>query len=150
MKYRIVKYIGLAGVLLLGGCSDWLDVDPKSQIKQEALFESEAGFRDALTGIYTVMARTEMYGGNETMGFLDMVGQVYTDVSINYEDALKYDYESTKVEECIDAIWRGNYNAIANCNHILANVDEKRGVFSSGVYETVKAGGYGITGILAF
>ena len=45
MKYRIVKYIGLAGVLLLGGCSDWLDVDPKSQIKQEALFESEAGFR---------------------------------------------------------------------------------------------------------
>lgn len=45
---------------------------------------------------------------------------------------------------------RGNYNAIANCNHILANVDEKKGVFSSGVYEAVKAGGYGITGILAF
>lgn len=150
MKYRIVKYIGLAGVLLLGGCSDWLDVDPKSQIKQEALFESEAGFRDALTGIYTVMARTEMYGGNETMGFLDMVGQVYTDVSINYEDALKYDYESTKVEECIDAIWRGNYNAIANCNHILANVDEKRGVFSSGVYETVKAEAMALRGFLHF
>mgnify|MGYP000044762271 CR=1 FL=1 len=52
MKYRIVKYIGLAGTLLVGGCSDWLDVDPKSQIKQEVLFESEAGFRDALTGIY--------------------------------------------------------------------------------------------------
>ena len=134
----------------MGGCSDWLDVDPKSQIKQEALFESEAGFRDALTGIYTVMARTEMYGGNETMFFLDMVGQVYTDVSINYEDALKYDYESTKVEECIDAIWRGNYNAIANCNHILANVDEKRGVFSSGVYETVKAEAMALRGFLHF
>lgn len=52
MKYRIVKYIGLAGTLLVGGCSDWLDVDPKSQIKQEVLFESEAGFRDALT-VYT-------------------------------------------------------------------------------------------------
>ena len=135
---------------MLGGCSDWLDVDPKSQIKQEALFESEAGFRDALTGIYTVMARTEMYGGNETMGFLDMVGQVYTDVSINYEDALKYDYESTKVEECIDAIWRGNYNAIANCNHILANVDEKKGVFSSGVYEAVKAEAMALRGFLHF
>ena len=35
MKYSIVKYIGLAGALLLGGCNDWLDVDPKSQIKQE-------------------------------------------------------------------------------------------------------------------
>ena len=64
MKYRIIKYIGLAGILLSGGCSDWLNVDPKSQIKQEALFESEAGFRDALTGVYTVMARTGMYGGN--------------------------------------------------------------------------------------
>ena len=71
MKYSIVKYIGLVGALLLGGCNDWLDVDPKSQIKQEVLFESEAGFRDALTGIYTVMARKQMYGGNETMGFLD-------------------------------------------------------------------------------
>ena len=133
MKYRIVKYIGLAGTLLLGGCSDWLDVDPKSQIKQEVLFESESGFRDALTGIYTVMARTQMYGGTETMGFLDMVGQVYTEVSIDYADALNYDYEATKIEKCIDTIWRGNYNAIANCNHILANIDGRKDVFSSGV-----------------
>ena len=33
MKYSIVKYIGLVGALLLGGCNDWLDVDLKSQIK---------------------------------------------------------------------------------------------------------------------
>ena len=99
MKYSIVKYIGLVGALLLGGCNDWLDVDPKSQIKQEVLFESEAGFRDALTGIYTVMARKQMYGGNETMGFLDMVGQVYTDVAYDYTDVLNYDYEATKVEQ---------------------------------------------------
>ena len=150
MKYRIIKYIGLAGILLSGGCSDWLNVDPKSQIKQEALFESEAGFRDALTGVYTVMARTGMYGGNEMMGFLDMVGQVYTEVAINYADALKYDYEATKVEECIDSIWRGNYNAIANCNHILDNIDEKKGIFSSGVYETVKAEAMALRGFLHF
>ena len=70
MKYTILKYGMLAGALLFGGCSNWLDVDPKSQVKQEALFESEAGFQDALTGIYTMMARTGMYGGHETMGFL--------------------------------------------------------------------------------
>lgn len=62
MKYTILKYGMLAGALLFGGCSNWLDVDPKSQVKQEALFESEAGFQDALTGIYTMMARTGMYG----------------------------------------------------------------------------------------
>ena len=80
MKYTILKYGMLAGALLFGGCSNWLDVDPKSQVKQEALFESEAGFQDALTGIYTMMARTGMYGGHETMGFLDMVAQTYTEV----------------------------------------------------------------------
>ena len=60
MKYTILKYGMLAGTLLLGGCNNWLDVDPKSQVKQEVLFESEAGFQDALTGIYTIMARTEI------------------------------------------------------------------------------------------
>ena len=45
MKYTILKYGMLAGALLFGGCSNWLDVDPKSQVKQEVLFESEAGFQ---------------------------------------------------------------------------------------------------------
>ena len=38
MKYTILKYGMLAGALLFGGCSNWLDVDPKSQVKQEVLF----------------------------------------------------------------------------------------------------------------
>lgn len=139
MKYTILKYGMLAGALLFGGCSNWLDVDPKSQVKQEALFESEAGFQDALTGIYTIMARTDMYGGHETMGFLEMVAQTYTEVIYTYEDVLKYNYEETNSEACIDGFWKGNYNAIANCNQILAHVDEQKGVFSSGVYEAVKA-----------
>ena len=139
MKYTILKYGMLAGALLFGGCSNWLDVDPKSQVKQEALFESEAGFQDALTGINTIMARTGMYGGHETMGFLEMVAQTYTEVIYTYEDVLKYNYEETNSEACIDGFWKGNYNAIANCNQILAHVDEQKGVFSSGVYEAVKA-----------
>ena len=128
MKYTILKYGMLAGALLFGGCSNWLDVDPKSQVKQEALFESEAGFQDALTGIYTIMARTGMYGGHETMGFLEMVAQTYTEVIYTYEDVLKYNYEETNSEACIDGFWKGNYNAIANCNQILAHVDEQKGV----------------------
>lgn len=102
MKYTILKYGMLAGTLLLGGCNNWLDVDPKSQVKQEVLFESEAGFQDALTGIYTIMARTDMYGGHETMGFLDMVAQTYTEVIYTYEDVLKYNYEETNSKACID------------------------------------------------
>ena len=118
MRHRILKYGWLIGALALAGCNDWLDVNPKSQVKQEALFSSESGYQDALTGIYTIMARTDMYGGNETMGFLDMVAQVYTEVASTYEGALKYDYEASAIETIIDAMWSGNYNAIANCNSI--------------------------------
>ena len=73
------------------------------------------------------------------MGFLEMVAQTYTEVIYTYEDVLKYNYEETNSEACIDGFWKGNYNAIANCNQILAHVDEQKGVFSSGVYEAVKA-----------
>lgn len=139
MKYKILKYSWLIGALALTGCNDWLDVNPKSQVKQEALFSSESGYQDALTGIYTIMARTNMYGGHEMMGFLDMVAQVYTEVASDYEDALKYNYDATTIEEVINDIWSGNYNAIANCNYILDNIDEQKGIFSTGIYEAVKA-----------
>lgn len=68
MKKKILKYSILFLSSIAVGCNDWLDVQPKSQVKEEELFKSEAGFREALTGIYTLMGRTTTYGGNNTMG----------------------------------------------------------------------------------
>lgn len=49
MKKKI--YILLLGVVIgLTACSDWLDVQPKTSISGDDLFESEAGFKDVLTG----------------------------------------------------------------------------------------------------
>lgn len=42
-----------------------------------------------------------MYGGHETMGFLEMVAQTYTEVIYTYEDVLKYNYEETNSEACL-------------------------------------------------
>ena len=51
---KIGIYI-LAGLLFLcGGCNNWLDVRPKSQVKEGDLFQSASGFQDALTGIYVL------------------------------------------------------------------------------------------------
>lgn len=150
MKYNALKYGWLIGIFLLTGCNNWLDVNPKSQVKQEVLFKSESGYQDALTGIYTIMSRTDMYGGNETMGFLDMVAQVYTGVSSTYEDALEYNYDASIIEGIINAIWSGNYNAIANCNYILDAIDEQQDIFSVGVYEAVKAEAMALRAFLHF
>ena len=89
----------LTGLLLLCfGCSDWLDVRPKSQVKETDLFESESGFRDALTGIYVLMGRTESYGGQRTMGLMDMVAQTYTDVPYELEGIVSYNYKLDAVK----------------------------------------------------
>ena len=69
---KIFGYAALLVCLFCAGCCDWLDVRPKSQVKEEDLFTSEAGFRDALTGIYALMGSVDTYGGNSTMGLLDI------------------------------------------------------------------------------
>ena len=61
---KIFRYAALLVLLFCMGCSDWLDVRPKSQVKEDDLFTSESGFRDALIGIYALMGRTDTYGGN--------------------------------------------------------------------------------------
>lgn len=35
----------------ISSCSDWLDVQPKTAIPADKLFETESGFRDALIRI---------------------------------------------------------------------------------------------------
>ena len=81
-----LRYMMLCLSLFAFGCNDWLDVQPKSQVKEEDLFSSESGFRDALTGIYALMGRVETYGGNSTMGFMDMLAQTYSKVDYDYAE----------------------------------------------------------------
>lgn len=38
-------------------CNNWLDVDPKSQVKDKDLFASEMGFKEALSGVYSLRQR---------------------------------------------------------------------------------------------
>ena len=54
----------LTAVMALTACNDWLDVEPKSQIKENKQFSREGGYKDQLTGVYTAMATPQMYGQN--------------------------------------------------------------------------------------
>ena len=78
----------MAGMMSLTSCSDWLDVDPKTSIPAEKQFESEYGFKDALTGVYLKLTATNMYGRNLTFGYLDELAQLYTVVGATSQDEL--------------------------------------------------------------
>ena len=54
------KYIvGICfSLFLFSACSDWLNVEPKTTVKEEEVFGRELGFKEALTGAYIKMAAT--------------------------------------------------------------------------------------------
>lgn len=49
----------------LSSCSEWLDVKPKSEIKEDELFKTEQGFKDAMTGICTHDGGSIVWSGND-------------------------------------------------------------------------------------
>lgn len=122
----------------LTSCDDWFDVRPKSQVKEGDLFSTEAGFRDATLGVYTLMANTDAYGGNMTMGLLDVFAQQYSDVATLYNPAMSYSYTDANVENMIDKMWSQCYKAIVNCNYIIKNCDENGNVMSTATRSIVK------------
>ena len=73
--FRKIIYIALS-LMALTSCNDWLDVSPKSQIKEEEQFSREGGYKDQLTGVYTAMSSTSMYGLNMGIGFTEVLFQI--------------------------------------------------------------------------
>ena len=62
MKHLLIYMAALVGLTGITSCSDWLDVSPRTEIKADDNFESEQGFKDALTGVYLLMTGTNVYG----------------------------------------------------------------------------------------
>ena len=139
MEKLINKSIILSLVVALTACNDWLNVSPKTDMKAEDLFSTEAGFRDALIGVYALMATSNLYGKNLSYGYLDVLAQYYTsprsNTSTGYEHNLKnaaaYNYTESDEESRILSIWSSHFSAIANINQALLFIDENREVFTS-------------------
>ena len=132
MKYIIAV---LTVSLAFSACSDWLDVHSSTQIKGEDLFESEAGFQDALTGIYLNMASENLYGKNLTWYFTEIMAQpIYNRNSSTYPSCsfLKKDgYANSVSETYVKNIWETAYTTIASINNMLKMLDEKGSVINS-------------------
>ena len=137
------KYILICAVLFfLASCEEWLDVKPKTEVESTELFSTEQGYKDALTGIYTAMSSSNLYGRELTFGFLDVIGDVYYSAGnegSTYFYALNHQYDNSGVESLINAIWSGLYNAIATANNVLENLEQADStMFSTDNYHVIK------------
>ena len=61
MKKNIIYSLSLFLLLSLSACNQWLEVEPKTEIKSDKMFENETGFRDALIGCYMMMAEISFW-----------------------------------------------------------------------------------------
>ena len=149
MKKKI--YILLLGVVIgLTACSDWLDVQPKTSISGDDLFESEAGFKDVLTGFYLKMGQTNLYAENLTYGYLEMVSGNYDFYPNLYSWKDIYDYNKTWLS-VKDNIYGSMYNIIGNINNFLKYIDKNSSVIKKGkYYELMKGEDLGLRAFLHF
>ena len=101
MKIKISLYI-VVWVVLAGGftsCNDWLDVSPKTYIPNDKMFDTEAGFKDALTGVYLMMGSTSLYAGDLSYAYLDELAGLYCDYPIRnnmnvFDQSMVFDYNN--------------------------------------------------------
>ena len=149
MKKNIIYSLSLFLLLSLSACNQWLEVEPKTEIKSDKMFENETGFRDALIGCYMMMADSTLYGRESTVCFFDVLAQQYDMATNNpYTNLKQYRYES--YTGTIDGIWQKTYRIIANLNALLEVSDEKKAILHPTTYGIIKGEAIGLRAFLHF
>lgn len=139
--------------LTFTSCKKWLDIQPESEISDEVLYSTEEGFQEALVGVYTKCSQEQLYGKELTVGTPEVLAQNYTltdNDKYNYLKTSKYVYTDADFINRKDQIWVGLYNAIANCNLLLANIDSKRKLFTGNNYALIKGEALALRAYLHF
>ena len=135
---------------LFTSCNDWLDVEPKSQIKEEDHFNREGGFNDQMMGVYTKMTTPNMYGLNMDIGFVEVLSHTY-DINPNgkWRYVNDFDYKELTSEATISDIWSSCYNCIANLNILLRNLEKADpNMFENDDYNHYRGEALGLRGFL--
>lgn len=139
MKLRNILLLGLL-LIAGGGCSDFLDVQPKDKQSEEQLFATKGGFYTAVNGIYNKMASSYLYGGNLSYSLVDVISKRYIPLSTStYLTALvNFSYTDESVGKQLTYTWTEAYNTILNCNVVIDNVDKSSGVLTDQEAKVIK------------
>lgn len=141
----------LLGILGLVSCNSWLEVEPKTEIKSDKMFETENGFKEALVGCYMLMADSALYGREMTVCSFEVMAQQYSmDQTNEYEGLADYNYEAANYTSKFDAMWQKMYRIIANLNALIEVIDEKKDILHPTTYGIIKGEAIGLRAFLHF
>lgn len=137
-------------MLTLTSCKKFLDVKPESEIDKNELFTTEAGFKEALNGLYLHCAGNQLYGGYMTFSMLDIMAQNYKFTDVTYQRIANFDYSSANLVSDSRTIWEQAYRGIANANYILGAIEDKKVLFNDKNYDIIKGEALAIRAYLHF
>ena len=132
-------YIAIAILFIsLNACEDWLEVSPKSEIQADVLFETENGFKDAITGIYVAMTDPKSYGKNLTWHHIETLAQQYDVANGKYEELQKYNYQEAVANGVVGDIWLKQYNIISEINRLLEALEKQSDIVNPILFDLIK------------
>ncbi|AOM79355.1 RagB/SusD family nutrient uptake outer membrane protein [Pedobacter steynii] len=149
-KIVIILTLLIITTLVVPGCKKYLQVEPKSSISEKEMFTSEAGFKQALTGVYSQMGARKMYGDYLSYGFVSALAQDYTSPGSRYATTISLTYTDDAVVTYIDEIWTSTYTAIAGLNNILAHSGQNANVLSPKSAKLIRGEALGLRAYLHF
>lgn len=141
MKKVNILYIVPTLILSFSSCEKFLDVNPKTEMKQELLFSDEQGFKDALTGVYINMAGSSGYGEGLSQSTIENLVSSWDVTSGSVQQRLGlFNFADETVSARFDAIMQNQYKSVALINAILDNIDTKKAVFKDeNLYNLIKS-----------
>ncbi len=140
----------LFSAVLFTSCNKWLDVDLADKVTEEKMFSTPQGYMEALAGVYSAMAASNMYGQSLTMENIDLLAQYYNydGVSTTYEKLKNYDYDDAGSQSRLAGIWRNTYAAISGANNIIKWAEKQNNVLGAETKNQVLGEAYALRAYL--
>ena len=102
---------------LMTSCNDWLDVKPDTEEREKDLFTSYQGYKDALAGCYTLMAKRSAYGEALTMNYTECLACLWAEPDQSTLPTEHYlyahEYENDQVRQQLSATYQALFTVIA-------------------------------------
>lgn len=121
---KLIIPLGLAAVVFLSSCEEFLTEKPYTSYSNEQYFTSVDRLSMASLGIYESLSGDDMYGKSipifEATSDLEIMKTGAISTTINdYGQVCNYNYLVTNVQ--IEAIWKCLYQGINRANMVIAN-----------------------------
>lgn len=123
---------------MLSSCNKWLDITSDQEVIEEDAFASTRGYRSALTGVYKIVASEALYGQELTWGLKASLAwnYKYGNAIPKYRNALaavlngsNEIHQDANTKAMAENIWKKSYNAIANINNLLQQIEKCNDTF---------------------